>query len=398
MARYQATNHRDLAAQHELFTKSAYDPGSQFILPDGAHVFNKLVNFLRAQYSLFGFKEVITPSIYKKPLWEKSGHWENYKDDMFEVRGRGASGQTTDAEIGEDEELVLKPMNCPGHCLLFKSKIRSYRDLPIRYADFSALHRNEISGAVSGLTRVRRFHQDDAHIFCRQGQIADEISRTLAFVKLVPSGNATAPSSSCRKLLESSRQEWTTNEGDDALYDPKIDIILKDPGGKEHQTATIQLDFQLPQRFELQYYAPVWQGILEDDLPSLRTPEKTVYAKLVKEHCSEVKSLKGDTSSIRPSLHGPYFNIEIDNSDRSLGKKVSKAKRAGYKIIMTVGQRNVEDGTINLDISALDDQTSAPEILESSYSMTKKVDPKAVQLDWQDTLRLLSNLERKAYE
>jgi threonyl-tRNA synthetase len=178
------TDHRHLGVDQELFTTSIYSPGSPLFLPKGARMFNKLTNFLRAQYEHFGFQEVITPTIYKKSLWEKSGHWENYAEDMYSVTGRGASGETHEAQIGQDEEYGLKPMNCPGHCLLFASKQRSYRELPIRYADFSPLHRNEISGALSGLTRVRRFHQDDGHIFCRPSQIRDEISRTLDFVKL----------------------------------------------------------------------------------------------------------------------------------------------------------------------------------------------------------------------
>ncbi|KAI9719422.1 MAG: hypothetical protein M1812_003493 [Candelaria pacifica] len=468
-------DHRDLAVQQELFTTSPYSPGSPLYLPNGVHVFNKLVGFLRAQYSMFGFQEVNTPTIYKKSLWEKSGHWENYKDDMFEVRGRGASGQTTNAEIGEDEEFGLKPMNCPGHCLLFKSKARSYRDLPIRYADFSALHRNEVSGSLSGLTRVRRFHQDDGHIFCRPGQIADEISRTLAFVKLVYNMFKLGPYKlvlstrpkdqymgsveewdraelQLQQALEGSMQEWTTNEGDGAFYGPKIDVILKDAAGKEHQTATIQLDFQLPQRFELQYQAPAPEqernGINTDDfellqdsgpvtpviihraafgslerfmalliehykghwpfwlsprqviiLPVRNTAEITAYAKQLGEHCSGVPSWKGDNDPhIRPSPQGPTFNVVIDSSERSLSKKVFEARRGGYNIIMIVGQKNLEDGTVDLDISGLSEQASAREILESPNYMMEKADPKAFQLTWQNTLPFLSSLESKAYE
>jgi threonyl-tRNA synthetase len=179
------TDHRTLAQAHNLFITSPYSPGSPLILPNGAYVFQKLQSFLRAQYPQFGFQEVITPIIYKKSLWEKSGHWENYAEDMFSVQGRGATGQTDKAQVGEDEEFGLKPMNCPGHCLLFRDEIKSFRDLPIRYADFSALHRNEVSGSLTGLTRVRRFHQDDAHIFCRPDQILSEIEQTLKFVAMV---------------------------------------------------------------------------------------------------------------------------------------------------------------------------------------------------------------------
>lgn len=275
-----SADHRKLASQQKLFVASPYSPGSPLLLPNGADMFIKLQNLLRGLYPQFGFREVITPTIYKKSLWEKSGHWENYAQDMFEVKGRGLTGQSEASEIGENEEFGLKPMNCPGHCLLFASEQRSYRDLPIRFADFSALHRNEISGALSGLTRVRRFHQDDAHIFCRPSQIEEEIKKTMEFIELVYSKIfdfgpyrlvlSTRPEdnyigsldewnraeSQLKAALDHSGREWSMNEGDGAFYGPKIDIILKDSDGKEHQTATIQLDFQLPQRFELEYDAP----------------------------------------------------------------------------------------------------------------------------------------------
>ena len=269
-------DHRELGNKQQLFTTSIYSPGSPLFLPNGARIFNKLVAFLRAQYTYFGFDEVITPTIYKKSLWEKSGHWDNYAEDMFSVTGRGASGTKDGRQIGENEEYGLKPMNCPGHCLLYASRPRSFRELPIRYADFSPLHRNEVSGALSGLTRVRRFHQDDGHIFCRPSQVGVEISRTLDFVCLTyetfklgpyrlvlstrPKENYigteeewSSAEAALQQALDASGQTWTLSEGDGAFYGPKIDIILKDSDGKEHQTATIQLDFQLPKRFELEY-------------------------------------------------------------------------------------------------------------------------------------------------
>lgn len=269
-------DHRVLGNQQRLFTHSIYSPGSPLFLPKGARIFNKLVAFLRAQYTYFGFQEVITPTIYKKALWEKSGHWENYAEDMFSATGRGATGTKDGDHIGVDEEYGLKPMNCPGHCLLYASRPRSFRELPIRYADFSPLHRNETSGAMSGLTRVRRFHQDDGHIFCRPSQVAEEISRTLAFVRLTYETFKLGPyrlvlstrpkenyigtedewdnaEAALQQALNASGQNWSLNEADGAFYGPKIDIILKDTDGKEHQTATIQLDFQLPKRFELEY-------------------------------------------------------------------------------------------------------------------------------------------------
>jgi threonyl-tRNA synthetase len=285
-------DHRKLGLQQELFINSVYSPGSPIFLPNGARIFNRLVDFLRKLYVRYGFEEVITPTIYKKSLWAKSGHLDNYAEDMYSVTGnpKMAQGQNTSCcehdhssaakDEEEDAEYGLKPMNCPGHCIIFASKRHSYRDLPVRYADFSPLHRNEISGALSGLTRVRRFHQDDGHIFCRPCQVEDEISKTLDFVKLVYNvlglgvsyrlALSTRPrdhfigteeewaraEDSLRRALDVSGMEWSVNEGDGAFYGPKIDIVLKDSDGKEHQTATIQLDFQLPKRFELEYQAP----------------------------------------------------------------------------------------------------------------------------------------------
>ncbi|KAI1264958.1 threonyl-tRNA synthetase mitochondrial precursor [Xylariaceae sp. FL1019] len=268
-------DHRELGVKHELFTTSIYSPGSPILLPNGAKIFNRLVEFLRKQYLRYGFDEVITPTIYKKALWKKSGHLDNYSDDMFTVTSTSASRR----DATDDDEYGLKPMNCPGHCLIFASKNRSYQELPIRYADFSPLHRNEISGALSGLTRVRRFHQDDGHIFCRPSQVEQEIKQTLSFVRYVystlqlgtyrlalstrPAENFIgepeeweAAESALKRALDASGQEWTVNEGDGAFYGPKIDIVLRDSDGKEHQTATIQLDFQLPKRFDLGYLAP----------------------------------------------------------------------------------------------------------------------------------------------
>ncbi|KZF22085.1 threonyl-tRNA synthetase [Xylona heveae TC161] len=425
-------DHRAIAIDQDLFVTSALSPGSPLFLPNGAHVFNKLLSFLRAQYKQFGFQEVITPTIYKRSLWEQSGHWENYKDDMFEVSGRGASGQAKDAEIGEDEEYGLKPMNCPGHCLLFKSQRKTYRELPVRYADFSPLHRNEISGALSGLTRVRRFHQDDAHIFCRPSQISEEISKTLEFVAVVYKTFNLGPFKLClstrpedhyigtvedweraeeqlKEALDRSGREWSVNEGDGAFYGPKIDIILKDSDGKEHQTATIQLDMQLPQRFQLEYQAPApeleQKGILTTDKSLLEqsgpvTPviiHRAIFGSLerfmalliehyngrwpfwlsprqaiiltvgkgngVDEYAEEAQRI---TSGIGPSLpegkvaplpmDTAQFLVDIDQSDRPLGKKISEAKRKKYNTIIVVGKRSVEENTLELDVTAQPNQ------------------------------------------
>ncbi|KAI4230965.1 MAG: hypothetical protein L6R40_007893 [Gallowayella cf. fulva] len=368
--------------------------------------------FSNRMYPSYGFQEVLTPTIYKQSLWETSGHWQNYKDDMFAVTGRGAQGGNDPGrEIGQDEEYGLKPMNCPGHCLLFKSQKRSYKDLPIRYADFSPLHRNELSGALSGLTRLRRFHQDDGHIFCRPSQIKQEISRTLDFVRLVYQtfhmgdyrlrlgtrpeqfiGNVDdwdRAEAWLKIALQESGQKFHIKHGDGAFYGPKIDIILTDAHGKEHQTATIQLDFQLPQRFELEYDAPdllggqsassapnsdysdtrtetpvlihrAILGSLERFLGLLMEPKAvnwpfwmnprqliilTVGSNAQVRQRAEDMALQlasPDARAGAQALKASNYMVSCDNSDQSIAKKIVNARKKGYSFYAVVGERNLE--------------------------------------------------------
>lgn len=396
---------------------------------------------------------------------------------MFDVRGRGAAGTGESKEIGEDEEFGLKPMNCPGHCLLFKSQKRSYRDLPIRYADFSPLHRNEVSGALSGLTRVRRFHQDDGHIFCRPIQVREEIERTLEFVGMVYGTFELGPyklvlstrpkesyigeveewdraEAQLKEALDRSGREWETNEGDGAFYGPKIDIILRDSDGKEHQTATIQLDFQLPQRFALEYQAPA----PELEAKGISTTESAVleqsgmvtpviihrailgslerFMALLIEHYkgrwpfwlsprqaiiltvddskevlstarSIVEKLTAPSGLKKPrALQAPTFIVDTDYSPRSIAKKVSEAKRMRYNFIMVLGKRNMADGTVDVDVTGqarldkmmsllqeigFDDSTGQ---LKTGDSATGKAfkNPRALKLPIAEVERLMVNL------
>ena len=254
-------DHRKIGKDQELFFFNELSTGSAFWLPHGARIYNTLLEFLKGEYRKRGYEEVITPNMYNSKLWEVSGHWQNYKDNMF----------TFDVE---KEQFALKPMNCPGHCLMFRSRERSYRELPWRVADFGVLHRNEFSGALSGLTRVRRFQQDDAHIFCRRDQIEQEISGVFDFLKHVygtfgfdfKMELSTRPENfvgeietwndaeaKLKNALDNFGSAWELNPGDGAFYGPKIDIKISDALRRWHQCATIQLDFQLPQRFELKY-------------------------------------------------------------------------------------------------------------------------------------------------
>ncbi|CAG8745946.1 2586_t:CDS:2, partial [Acaulospora morrowiae] len=279
----QKRDHRLIAKSQQLYLTHHWSPGSVFMLPHGTRIFQKLQNYIRLKYKEFGFEEVMTPMIYKKDLWEMSGHWQNYRNEMFTVHHGivresfvGNVSAKDDITENKDEVYGLKPMNCPGHCLIFNSTPKSYRDLPVRIADFGSLHRNEISGALTGLTRVRQFHQDDAHIFCRKSQIFDEILASLSFIDSVycdfkfPNYYlqlSTRPDSqyigkisewdaaedALKKALNAVGKSWTMNPGDAAFYGPKIDVMIEDALHRMHQTATIQLDFQLPQRFRLKY-------------------------------------------------------------------------------------------------------------------------------------------------
>jgi threonyl-tRNA synthetase len=471
-------DHRVLATDQELFVTSLYSPGSPLFLPNGAHVFNRLLSFLRAQYQQFGFQEVITPTIYKKSLWEKSGHWGNYKDDMFEVNGGGAFGRAEGGKLGEDEEYGLKPMNCPGHCVLFGSQSRAYKDLPIRYADFSPLHRNEVSGALSGLTRVRKFHQDDGHIFCRPSQISEEISLTLEFVSMVyktfklppfklvlstrPKDNYIgtvdewdAAENALREALSRSGRQWGVNEGDGAFYGPKIDVVLKDSDGKEHQTATIQLDFQLPQRFGLKYLSPAPElekrGISTADPEQMRenglvtpvvihravfgslerfmalliehcnghwpfwlSPRQAIiltvgsktggetvrdYANLVRRHLSGTIISRDEVDGIRTPqpTEQQTFLVDLDDSGRSLNKKVSEAKRKKYNMIIIVGLNNVREHTVTLDLTGQPDEEGARSYLCKAARGIAIEDLRSVELTSEDLLAYFCLLAR-AYQ
>lgn len=261
-------DHRKIGKDQELFFFDPVSPGSAFWLPHGARVFNKIVDFLKEQYWKRDFEEVITPNMFNAELWKQSGHWQHYKDDMF-------------IQKVDKEEFGLKPMNCPAHFVMFANRERSHRELPLRLADFGVLHRNEASGALSGLTRVRRFQQDDAHIFCRQDQIKSEMDDIFDFLKEFygllgmtfrmklstrPEGFmgeiATwdkAEASLKEALDEFTQREgssWELNPGDGAFYGPKIDIKVVDSLGREWQCATAQLDFVQPENFSLEYMTP----------------------------------------------------------------------------------------------------------------------------------------------
>lgn len=386
-----------------LYITDPVTPGSIFFLPHGTRIFNKLVHFMKNQQLKYGFQEVITPLIYKTKLWEVSGHWDNYKDDMFKVIGNDLTKEE-DSEEAHLHEYGLKPMNCPGHCLIFSKFERSYNELPIRLSDFSSLHRNEASGALSGLTRVRRFHQDDGHIFCEMDQIHQEITNTINLIKDtynvfgidstkdVDFFLSTRPEkfigdaqtwdeaeSQLASVLDTTagKNKWSIREGDGAFYGPKIDILLTDAFNKKHQVGTIQLDFQLPARFELKYISrngerdnqPImihravfgslerFFAILLDHYqgkwPFWINPRQAIIIPVSDKHHEAAeklqKQLVGDIvnseSSIAP-MTGYNFFVDVDRRSETVGNRIKDAVKKGYSYILMVGDKDIENGTV----------------------------------------------------
>lgn len=364
-------DHRLLGKAQELFFFHPLSPGSCFFLPHGARIYNKLMDFVRQQYRERGYQEVLSPNIYNIQLWETSGHAANYKDNMFVF------------EI-EKQEFGLKPMNCPGHCLMFDNRVRSYRELPLRMADFGVLHRNELSGALTGLTRVRRFQQDDAHIFCRESQIKDEIKGVLDFIDYVYEifgfkyelelstrpekylGDIETWNEAERQLTEALNEfgkPWQINEGDGAFYGPKIDIGVFDALKRKFQCATIQLDFQLPLRFKLTYSA--------EDEAKLERPVmihrailgsvERMFAILLEHYngkwplwlsprqaivCSVSSGSVEYAKQVLARLHEAGFYVDIDMSDKTIQKKVREAQVAQFNYILVVGAQEAETGNV----------------------------------------------------
>ncbi|XP_074788213.1 threonine--tRNA ligase 1, cytoplasmic [Athene noctua] len=370
----KSRDHRKIGRDQELFFFHELSPGSCFFLPKGAYIYNTLIEFIRSEYRKRGFQEVVTPNVFNSKLWMTSGHWQHYSDNMFSF------------EV-EKEIFALKPMNCPGHCLMFDHRPRSWRELPLRLADFGVLHRNELSGALTGLTRVRRFQQDDAHIFCAMEQIEEEIKSCLQFLRTVYDvfgfsfklNLSTRPEkylgdievwNQAEKQLENSLndfgEKWELNPGDGAFYGPKIDIQIKDAIGRYHQCATIQLDFQLPVRFNLTFVShdgndktrPViihrailgsverMIAILTENYggkwPLWLSPQQVMVVP-VGPTCDEY------AQKVRQHFHDAGLMADVDvDPGCTLNKKIRNAQLAQYNFILVVGEKEKASGTVNI--------------------------------------------------
>ncbi|KAL8668112.1 MAG: hypothetical protein Q9202_000090 [Teloschistes flavicans] len=395
-------DHRRIGIEQELFFFNELSPGSAFLLPNGTRIFNALQKLLRSEYQRRGYSEVQSPNMYDSDLWKRSGHWQHYSEDMFVL------------DV-EKKKWALKPMNCPGHCLMFSHRERSYRELPLRMADFGVLHRNEASGALNGMTRVRKFQQDDTHIFCTQDQITQEIEGLFDFLRCIYGlfgfpfrlKLSTRPDkflgdiktwdiaeSKLKDALDSFTAsgggQWELNEGDGAFYGPKIDITISDALRRDWQCATIQLDFQLPQNFDLEYMTAdtsgkakvtAEDGAASDEAPDLPKAPGPGRARPVMIHRAIVGSFERFMAILTEHFAGkwpfwisprqilvipvmPALNdyveevqklfrshkmyVDIDLSGNTMLKKIRTGQLQQYNFIFVVGAQEKESRSVNI--------------------------------------------------
>jgi len=387
-------DHRKLGRELGLFTFHQWAPGAAFWLGKGTTLYNTLANYMREILFPAGYVEVKTPLIYNKALWERSGHWKHYRENMFLIESEG-------------ETMSLKPMNCPGHFLAYASELRSYRDLPIRFHEQTPLHRNEASGVLSGLTRVRQFSQDDAHCFLMQEQIGEEIERLIRLIQRIygdfglsfSAKLSTRPDeflgeiatwdhaeTQLRSALDSAQMAYTLNEKDGAFYGPKIDFDITDAIGRNWQCATIQLDYEQPQNFDLKYigadnteHRPVlihraifgsferFIAILIEHyagaFPLWLAPVQAVMIPIADRHVEYCRQ-------VRDRLNAAGLRVDIDSSLERMNAKIRNAQLQKIPYMLVVGDREQEEGAVSVRLRSGEDLKSKP--LDEFLAMAKE--------------------------
>ncbi|HZV72689.1 MAG TPA: threonine--tRNA ligase [Conexibacter sp.] len=380
----KARDHRKLGAELDLFRFSPVAPGAAFWLPNGTRVFNELVALSREMGERHGYTEVKTPQIFDSSLWETSGHWGKYRENMF-------------LTSAEERPMAIKPMNCPGHAHLFSTARHSYRELPIRYSEPGLLHRNEPSGTLHGLLRVRHFAQDDAHIFCTEEQVQDEVIGCLdfAFATLglfdfeVQLELSTRPEqrigsdemwdraeAKLRQALEAKGLDYELNEGDGAFYGPKIDYHVKDSLGRSWQLGTVQLDYSMPERFGLVYtgaddaeHRPVmihraafgsyerFIGILIEHLagrlPVWLAPVQALVLPIADRHAAYA-------AEVTEALRAAGVRVELDDRSESVGRKIRDAELRKVPCMLVVGDREAETGSVSVREHGAEEASDVP--------------------------------------
>ncbi|MGI6009440.1 MAG: threonine--tRNA ligase [Methanomethylophilus sp.] len=362
-------DHRKLGKELGIFLMSEEGPGFPFFLPNGVVLRNILTAYSREVRGAAGYKEISTPQILNRRLWERSGHWDHYKDNMYTTKV-------------DDEDYAIKPMNCPGSTIVYASESRSYRDLPLRLSEFGVVHRYEKSGELHGLFRVRCFTQDDAHIYVTPEQIEDEISSIVRIIDTMYKQFgfkyrvelSTRPENSMgsdedwenatnglRHALEDMKIKYVVNEGDGAFYGPKIDFHLEDSIGRTWQCGTIQLDFQMPQRFDLEYvgadgqkYHPImvhttsygsierFMGILIENYAG----KFPVWLAPVQVKVLSVSEKSRDyAAKVAKQLQDAGIRVENDARDEKIGYKIREAQLQKVPYMLVIGEKEAEEGT-----------------------------------------------------
>ncbi|KKL48536.1 hypothetical protein LCGC14_2324520, partial [marine sediment metagenome] len=397
-------DHRLLGKQLDLFSFHDEGPGFAFLHPKGMIIWNAIIDFWRSVHQRYGYDEIKTPIMLKEDLWHKSGHWENYKENMY---------FTTVDEI----TYAIKPMNCPGGMLIYGMKPHSYRDLPVRAAEIGLVHRHELSGVLSGLFRVRAFHQDDAHIFMTPHQIESEILGVLRLSERIYSTFglgfhlelSTRPDKSIgtdqqwetateglRAALEIYGKAYRINEGDGAFYGPKIDAHIRDALGRTWQCGTIQLDMALPERFNLSYidkdnkkHRPlmihrVIYGSVERFFGILIEHFAGRFPLWMAPIQAEILAINDDlvpyANDVKMKLETAGLRTEVDSRTESLNKKVREAQLNNIPLILTVGSKEKENGT--LSVRTLDGNVRYGITFENFFQrVLQHVDERSLDLD-----------------
>ena len=398
-------DHRKVGKELGLFTFHPWAPGAGFWLAKGTTLYNTLANYMREVLFPAGYVELKTPLVYNKALWETSGHWQHYRENMFIVESR------------DGEPMGMKAMNCPGHMLVFGSEVRSYRDLPLRFHEQTPLHRNEASGVLAGLTRVRQFSQDDAHCFVTQEQIRDEVERLIRLVQRVYADFglpfvaklSTRPDeflgeiatwdhaeAQLKQALDGAGMAYELNAKDGAFYGPKIDFDITDALGRRWQCGTIQLDYQIPQRFQLKYvgadnaeHVPVvihraifgsferFIAILIEHyagaFPLWLAPVQAVVVPIADRHAAFA-------GSVRDRLAAAGLRVELDGRQEKIGYKIREAQLQKIPYMLVVGDREAAEGTIAVRTRSGGDQgaRSVDEFIRQALAeVTAKGEPEA---------------------
>ncbi|MEO7193195.1 MAG: threonine--tRNA ligase [Vicinamibacterales bacterium] len=377
-------DHRKLGKDLGLFTFHPWAPGAAFWLGKGTTLYHQLANYMREVLFPAGYTELKTPLVFNKALWETSGHWQHYRENMFLIQA-------------EDAEMGMKAMNCPGHMLVFGSEGRSYRDLPLRFHEQTPLHRNEASGVLSGLTRVRQFSQDDAHCFVMESQIGEEVERLLKLVTRVYGDFgltfevklSTRPAEylgeqatwdraegALKQALDAVGLAFVVNAGDGAFYGPKIDFDVTDAIGRKWQCATIQLDYQMPQRFDLKYtgadnaeHRPVvihraifgsferFIALLIEHyagaFPLWLAPVQVALLPIADRHA---EYCRGVVSRLRDA----GVRAEVDERQEKIGYKIREAQLQKVPYMLVVGDREAAEGTVSVRSRAGGDLGARP--------------------------------------